>query len=123
MGLLMRRAQGVDAGRDALRRALSSDPSPSVRVAAAEALGRYGNADDVDLALSSLAQLSRPVENNYYVALLALAAIDALGSKAAPLADHLASLPDVRQWSPPRGEGYVQNLATRILANLGRSDE
>ena len=123
MGLLMWQEQGVAGGRDALRRALTNDPSPSVRIAAAEALGRYGKAEDLDLALTTLAELSRPDAGNYYVALQALGAIDALGGKAAPLADHLSSLPDVRQWGPPRGEGYVQNLAARILANLGQSEK
>ena len=123
MGLLMREEKGVTAGRGALRGVLSSDPSPSVRVAAAEALGRYGDANDLDLALSTLALLSRPDTDNYYVALLALGAIDALGSKANPLADHLASLPDENQWKSPRGEGYIQNLAARILSNLGHGDK
>jgi len=123
MGLLMREKEGVAAGRAMLREVLTHDSSPSVRVVAAEALGRYGDDNDLDPALTALRELSKPYENSYYVAMLALNAIDALGEKAAPLGDYIAALPETREWRAPRGEGYVQHLAASILANLGRSGQ
>ena len=123
MGFVMREKKGVAEVRDALRKALASDPSPSVRVVAAEALGRHGDDNDLDLALKALRELSEPKEYSYFVAMLALNAIDTLGSKAAPLGDYIVALPEEREWPSPRGEGYVQALAASILTNLDRSNE
>jgi hypothetical protein len=77
----------------------------------------------LDLALKALRELSKPKEYSYFVAMLALNAIDTLGSKAAPLGDYIVALPEEREWPSPRGEGYVQALAASILTNLDRSNE
>jgi len=119
MGFLMHEREGVAEGRNALRETLAGDASPNVRVVAAEALGRYGDDSDLDPALNALRALSRPRENSYYTTLLALNAIDALGLKAAPLRDHIAALSKERDWPPPRGEGYTQQLAARCLTTIG----
>lgn len=123
MGFLMREEKGVAAGKRALLNSMAKDTSPSVRVIAAEALGRYGDDGDLELALDVLRELSRPKENTYFVAMLALNAIESIGAKAAPLGDFVAALPDKKAWSISRGGGYVQNLASRILSNVGRTSK
>jgi len=84
LGLLMRGSDGVTAAADALRIALS-DTSPAVRAAAAEALVAWGRAEDLDTALATLLDVANPANSNALEALPALAAIDALGEKAAPI--------------------------------------
>ena len=95
MGVLMRGADEVAKSHAALVNALE-DLSPSVRVAAAETLGRYGGDDDVRKALDVLIALADPVANHSYVAMHALNAIDAMGKKAAPLKQRLQSSAEVR---------------------------
>ena len=118
LGFLIRAESGMVLGRDALRQAAKDDTSPSVRVVASEALGRFGGDSDLELALKALRELSKPDENSYFVAMLALNAIDSLGDKAAPLAEHLAALPSARDWPSPRGSAYTQRLAALILSKL-----
>ena len=77
MGLLIRQADGVAAGRAALDKALS-DSSPYVRIVTAEALGRYGTQREAARALGALITLASVEENSVYVALAALSAIDDL---------------------------------------------
>ena len=101
MGILMRGAGEVAKSHAALVKALN-DVSPSVRVAAAEALGRYGSEDDVQKALAVLIVLADPVANHSYVAMHALNAIDAMGKKASPLKDRLQALPRSDPNSPER---------------------
>ena len=61
-------------------------------------------------ALPTLRELSVPVENSYFVAMLAMNAIEALGERTAPRGDFIAALPDAGAWAPPRGKGYTNNL-------------
>jgi len=113
MGLLIRGQSAVDAARADLGEALK-DESPSVRVVAARALGQYGNPDDLDLALPVLKQLAPPDTNGVYVSMLALNAIDALGSKAAGLADFLKTMPTRDPSAVGRADGYVSRLLERL---------
>ena len=76
-GLLIGKSPAVTAGAEALRRALD-DPSPSVRVAAAEALGRYGAQEDQTRSLRILLELASAPRNGIYVSLLAWNSIDQL---------------------------------------------
>ena len=69
------------------------DRSPSVRVAAAQALGQYGDRTDLDKALPVLLSLASCEENSVYVSLAALNAIDALGQKAAGIVRQVKALP------------------------------
>jgi uncharacterized sulfatase len=79
----MRGKDAVGAARDDLRKALADD-APAVRIAAAEALGQYGSADDLNEALPVLLELAPLKKNGVYVSMEALNALDALGKKAAP---------------------------------------
>ncbi len=121
LGFLMRGKTGVAAGRDGLWKAMNSDASSSVRAVAAEALGRFGGDSDLRPALRTLRELSVPEVNSYYVAMLAMNAIEALGDKAEPLGGFIAGLPDAGAWAPPRGKSYTKNLKMRILDNVGWS--
>ncbi len=110
MGVLMRGEAAVKALHAALTKALD-DAAPSVRIAAAEALGRYGTGADLAKVLPSLLGLADSVKNGSYVALQSLNAIAALGKKAAPLKDKLKTLPAVDPNSPARvNKEYTTNL-------------
>ncbi|MFN3152188.1 sulfatase-like hydrolase/transferase [Bremerella sp.] len=117
MGVLMRGEAGVQGAHEQLRAALN-DESPSVRCIAAEALGRYGNAEDVKLSLDTLGKLADPVENGVYVSMLALNSIDAMDEKAKPLAPVLAKLPNGNKQAPPRTGGYVPRLLQDLNQEL-----
>ena len=114
MGLLMRGATATRLAREELRGALV-DRSPSVRVIAAWTLAQHGSAGDLELGLPVLKALAPPDKNGLYVSMLALNAIDALGSKAQPLMEAVAAMAPNDPSTPPRLSEYVPNLAKRIL--------
>jgi uncharacterized sulfatase len=115
MGVLIRGQQEVNRTRDALGKAMA-DPSPSVRIAAAEALGRYGDEKNVSDALALLIDLADSEKNNSYIAIQALNAIDALGKKAAPLKEKIASLTTFDPKSPARANN---DAAANLVKWLG----
>jgi len=117
LGLLMRGSEPVAASRDQLR-ALLDDASPSVGIAAAEALAQY-SARDLDVALARLLEYADVRRHGIYVALEALNAIDQLDAKAADQVDALRALPRRAEPVPRRLEGYVTRLLEKILADLG----
>ncbi|QDU76249.1 Arylsulfatase [Bremerella volcania] len=119
LGILMQKEPAVDQARSQLRAALE-DKSPSVRCIAAEALGCYGNQEDVKLALDTLGKLADPTENGVYVSMLALNSIDAMDEKAKPLAPVLAKLPDGAKQAPPRTGGYVPRLLQDLKKELSK---
>ena len=117
MGLLMRGETAVAAGHAALS-ALLKDNAPAPRIAAAEALGRYGKAGDVKAALPVLLAAADGERNPFFVALLALNALDAMGERAAPVKAEIAALPKQAEPIPPRHKAYLPNLLNKILADL-----
>ncbi|QDU41346.1 Choline-sulfatase [Maioricimonas rarisocia] len=117
MGLLIRKEAGVNQGRGALRSALA-DSSPSVQVAAAEALACYGNREDVEMALPVLLRSANLEESGLYVAMQALNAIDAADERAAPIRDEIAALPRQAPSYDRRLRSYVPNLIKKILSDL-----
>ncbi|MEW4561642.1 sulfatase-like hydrolase/transferase [Bremerella sp. JC770] len=119
LAILMQKETAVEQARPQLRAALNDD-SPSVRCIAAEALGCYGNEEDVKLALETLGQLADPTQNGVYVSMLALNSIDAMDKKAKPLAGVLAKLPDGAKMAPPRTGGYVPRLLKDLTKELGK---
>ena len=118
MGLLIREQTGVSAGQRALRQAARTDPSPSVRVLAAEALGRYGDDQDVNIALKTLTECANPENHGAYVAMLGLNSIDFMDERAAPIKNQISKLPTKGDWVPSRGGAYVANLIKKTLADL-----
>ena len=121
-GLLMRGQTAVDTSKNGLLAALA-DSSASVRVAAAEALGRYGGADDLQRALTTLKEAADPTRTNVYVAIAAMNSLDALGMKAAPLADAIRALPTKDPKAPERASGYIGSLKSHFLSNASTSRE
>jgi uncharacterized sulfatase len=117
MGILMRGVDAVKSAKPALRKALA-DASPSVRVVAGEALGRYGDAQDLTQALDALLELARLDTNSLHVALLALNAIDSLGDNAAGRKDRIKALPREQKGGPARTSNYAPRLLEEIIAKL-----
>jgi uncharacterized sulfatase len=118
MGLLMRGAAEVSASKERLASMLS-DASPSVRIAAAEALGRYGDEATLPKVLEILIELADPVKNGAYVSTQALAAIDAIGSKAASLKTQILALPKSDPTAPERVRTeYITRLIQEITEKI-----
>jgi uncharacterized sulfatase len=115
LGFLMRGEAAVADARNDLT-VLLNDPKPAPRIAAAEALGRFGNDQDAAAALTVLMQLAPMDTNGLYVSILALNAIDALGARAKPVAAEVAALPVTRPGLPAKLNGYVPQLIKAITA-------
>ena len=95
------------------------DTSPSVRIVAAEALGKYGEEGDLSNVLSTLIGLADPLQSGAYVSMQALSAIDALGAKAAPLKQKIALLPKADPTAPERVRTeYISRLIAEIETKL-----
>ena len=119
MGLLFREQAGWQTGNTLLRTALA-DEAPEVRVAAAEALGRYGNASDVQAARDLLVEHGNLNEYDTFTVMSALNALQAMGiEKVSPAKDQIADLPAKVPQMPPRADGYVGRLLTTLRADLG----
>jgi hypothetical protein len=118
MGVLIRGADEVQKNHALLQERMK-DSSPNVRIAAAEALGRFGSDDDLKAALPLLIELADSQKSNSYIAIHALNAIDALGKKAAPLKDQIASLPTQDPKSPARvNQEYTIKLVDWLKTTL-----
>ncbi|HEY9170965.1 MAG TPA: HEAT repeat domain-containing protein, partial [Verrucomicrobiae bacterium] len=91
------------------------DESPSVRIAAARALGLHGSADDLAQALPVLKDLAAPDKNGVFISLEALSAIEALGKKAEPLREFLRTMPRQDTNAVERTGSYVPRLVEHLL--------
>lgn len=119
LGLLMHGAEAVDSAQGKLMEMLN-DQAPAARIAAAWALGRYGNDSQREQALKTLVPLI-PYENNGpYVAMMALTVVDDLGPLAADLRDVVAknAKPEVapihnrfKDGIPRLAEHFLQTIA------------
>ena len=117
MGVLMRGADEVKKAQPALRKSLN-DPSPHVRIAAAEALGRYDDAE-IQKVVPLLIQHANAPLMGVYVAIQALNAIDALGKKAAPWKAEIAAMKEVDPKAPARvSVEYTKRLIERLNETL-----
>ena len=118
MGILMRGQKETKSAHGTLTRLLG-DKSPSVRIAAAEALGRHGEDADVQRAMAALIELANAAKNGAYVAMQAMNAIDALGPKAAPWKDRIQALPLADPNAPERVRSeYIKRLSEELLSKL-----
>ncbi len=113
LGLLMRGALAVNSAHDELTKLLN-DPSSDVRIAVAEALGRYGNAADVQRVLPLLGEWANWKNNDVFTVMAALNAIGALDEKAAPLAATIKALPD----NGPAPHARFKEYPPRLLEEL-----
>jgi len=115
IGVLTRGAAAFEPMADALRDALD-DANPSVRVAAASAVGKYGGEADRQRAVDTLAELVSPEDNSVHVAVAALNAVEMLGDEAAALRPLIAALPLEDPREPERLNRYVGRLVTYITS-------
>lgn len=96
-------------------RAALQDSSKSVRCIAAEALGRYGNQQDVNAGVETLISLANQKKDGLYVAMLALNGLDKLGpKKVAAVKDQIAKLPVKNDQVNRRLQSYVGRLVERL---------
>jgi uncharacterized sulfatase len=117
LGIRMRGPEAVAAARADLRKLLT-DKAPSVRIAAAEALGRFGDEAEAKHALVVLLELAPVSKNGVYVSMEALNALGELGPRAAP---GLAVIRDAGKGSedvPARMRNNVPNLVKKLVADL-----
>jgi arylsulfatase A-like enzyme len=125
LGLLMRGAGGVQSAHAELTAALA-DPAPEVRIAAAEALGRFGNEDDLKPALKVLilcASAAKTGRSKYdvFAQMAALSALDALGNRSASVAGEITALDGDTPVPHPRYSAYVPRLLESLRARAGRN--
>jgi uncharacterized sulfatase len=118
LGLLMRQAPAVSSARDHLLAALS-DSSASVRVTAAEALGRYGSGPDIDAALEVLLEHAAVQANGEFIAMLAVAALDAMEERALGVQDRIAAIDTTGGTGTRPTAREVERLIAKTLADLG----
>lgn len=114
LGLLMRGEDGSRQGAAVLEKALSDD-SINVRIAAAQALGQYGDAAALTKSLATLEALAAPETNGVLTAMAALAAIEALGSKATSLHAKIAAMKPDGESPDGRYNSYVPRLMENIV--------
>jgi len=117
LGALARKEEGVLTYHRELNEALA-DKSPYVRIASAEALGRYAKEPEARKALEVLLELAPLGKNNVYVSMAALNAIDYMDSRAVPAKDRIAALPAEDDSVPQRMRTYVGRLIEKTLADL-----
>lgn len=118
LGLRIHEKAGVEAGREALVRALG-DVSPAVQIVAAETLGLFGPEADVGPALDVLMRWVDPSQD-VFLSLAAWSALDALDERARPVAEKLAAI-NPQPLHPPdkRVAGYAARAQEKVLEDLG----
>jgi uncharacterized sulfatase len=116
MGILARNEAGMNACHDRLTAALA-DESPMVRITAAEALGRFGDAADADAALEVLLEYIKP-GGDYYLAVAAWNALDYLDERALPALEAIRAVSTDWADVPPRMGDYALRLKEKTLADL-----
>ncbi|MHB8900055.1 MAG: sulfatase-like hydrolase/transferase [Thermoguttaceae bacterium] len=114
LGLFMRGGDAVTRNAASLERALA-DESPAVRIVAAQALAAYGPPAALGRALDTLATLAPPEKNGVLVSMSALAAIEALGAKAAALHSAVAAMESSGPSPDARYNSYVLRLTASIV--------
>jgi len=116
MGVLMRGRDAIPTAADDLRKALKDD-SAYVRIAAAEALGRFGSEADLRAALPVLLDLADVSRHGIYVSVFALNAIDALGPKTAAARRDIEALPRSDSSVIGKMQSYIPRLLEAISMN------
>lgn len=114
-GLLIRGPDAVREGRDRLV-AMLEDESPSVRVAAAEALATHGGTGERKAGREALLTLADAGRNPYFVSVAALEALDAQSPPDEPERRRLEALPRRQEGVNARMSDYLQRLLRHRLA-------
>lgn len=114
MGILMRGKDAVMSSGEVLKKALS-DESACVQIAAAEALGLFGTGQSIEQAVPTLLELADVSRHGVYVSMLALNAIDHLGSLAERAKAAIAALPRSDRSVDDRMKEGIPKLIGEIL--------
>jgi uncharacterized sulfatase len=117
LGLQMRGGKTVLGARAALRKLLE-DPAPAPKIAAAEALGRFGNERDVADALRVLQDLAPADRNGSAVTIMALNGLTSMGVKAKPALGTIKSMQARDPKSPQRLQEYPVRLVKTLTEDL-----
>jgi uncharacterized sulfatase len=118
MGLLMRGEKAVASAAEQLEKALS-DSSPAVRIAAAEAIGKFGGNSRLQTVMETLVPLCHPVRSGAYSAIEALNAVSELGVKAKPWLDAILAMPDSDPNAPQRVRTeYIRRMRELLKKTL-----
>lgn len=104
--------------RSVLDGELARDASPTTQIVAAEALGKFGDSDDLAASLELLGEYANIQKHGLFIAQAALIAIDELDERAAPLRDRVAEAPQQANGVPKRMATYVPRLIEKTLADL-----
>jgi uncharacterized sulfatase len=116
VGLLSQGQTGAEEAKDDLFATLA-DFSPSVRIVAAEALGRFGSESDTKDALDVLLRNAAP-KNNYFARIAAWNAIDYLDERARPALPALKAIDAQHANVPTRIGEYTVRLKSKTLRDL-----
>ncbi|MEP7365564.1 MAG: sulfatase-like hydrolase/transferase [Acidobacteriota bacterium] len=114
MGLLIRGEPAVKKETAALLKALE-DPTPYPRIAAGEALGRYGSDADAKRALDTLVALVPVEKHGPWSSLAAISAIDAIGKRAKPAVGALRAIHSAYPSNLPERTGGYGGRALKTL--------
>ena len=120
MGVVIRGTEAVRATRDDLVRLLD-DAEPGPRIMAAEALGRFGTAEEKERAMALLLRDGDPVVNGEFVALLAVYAlnqIDDLPDRVKQAVQALPATPVDAGRKLRAREDYLPRLKEAIAAGV-----
>jgi uncharacterized sulfatase len=117
MGLLMRGETVVREARQPLQKMLK-DSAPAARIIAAEALGRYSEADRQQ-CLDALIQLAPADKNGVYLSIQALNGVSAIGRHARRVREAIANLETKDPKAHARLSSYVPRLVETLTADLG----
>lgn len=118
MGALMRGPAATRTMRAGLSAALE-DSSASVRIAAAHALARHGDAADLPRALDVLRACADPTRTSAFAGIAAMNVIDELGERARPLLGFVREMEVRDPNTPSRNNDYVQRLKGIVLTRFG----
>lgn len=116
VGVRLLGADAVKAAAPALERLLA-DTEPAPRIAAADALARYGEPSARQAALAALLSTADVGRDGNQAAMLALDVIVALGSSADAIRSAAATVPEPGTAVPAREREYV----ARLKASLART--
>lgn len=117
LGLVMRGEAAVRECHALLRAALEDDDA-CVRIATAEALGRFGDEEDVRTVMPLLVRLADARVHGPYVALMALNALDRIGEAARPWLDAIRALPEEDPRLDNRVQYGIPPLLEKIIGRL-----
>jgi uncharacterized sulfatase len=99
---------------------LLTDPAPCVRIIAAEALGKYGDQRERKQAIDALLPLAPLKNNEVYVSLQALNALDYVGLRKDEGWTQIEHAADGEKMIEPRVQGMPARLVESIREKLGK---